>query len=107
MSVVDPNALVLPTEQVWTLIAGGIVPLVSYVLNYAGPQTSEKVKAFVHVLAAAVAGGLMQAITAGDVGLNTITLQFILTAVIAALTAHKLLWQPSGVSTALGGGRNA
>lgn len=99
--------LALPSDQVWTLFAGALVPLVGYVLNHYGPQASEKAKAFVQVIAAAIAGGIIQAITAGHVGFNMITLQFILTAVIAALTAHGLLWRPSGISTALGAGRNA
>jgi hypothetical protein len=102
------DTLALPTDQVWTLVAGALAPLASYVLNYVGPQTSERVKAFVQVVVAAVAGGLTQAIAAGSdtVGFNSVTLQFVLSAVIAALTAHKFLWQPSTISTALGGGRN-
>lgn len=101
--------LALPTDQVWTLIAGGLAPLAAYLLNHYLPHTSEKIKAFVHVIVAAVAGGVMEAITAGagTVGFNTITLQFVLSAVVAALSAHKLLWQPSTISTALGAGSNA
>lgn len=103
----DPSStLVLPTDQLWTLAVGALVPLVTYGLNYIGPWVSEPVKAFIVVLASAVAGGVTQAITAGDVGFNTVTLQFVLTAVIAALSAHKLLWRPSGVSAKLGGGAN-
>lgn len=98
--------LALPTDQVWTLLAGGLAPLAAYVLNYVGPHTSEKIKAFVQIVVAAIAGGVAEAITAGGVGFNTVTLQFCLSAVIAALAAHKILWQPATISTALGGGRN-
>jgi hypothetical protein len=98
--------LALPTDQVWTLIAGGLAPLAAYVLNYVGPHTSEKIKAVVQIVVAAIAGGVAEAITAGGVGFNTVTLQFVLSAVIAALAAHKILWQPATISTALGGGRN-
>jgi hypothetical protein len=98
--------LALPTDQVWTLIAGVLSPVVAYALNFAGPWASEKLKALVQVGAAAIAGGLTQAIVAGGVGFNGKTLQFVITAIFAALTAHKTLWQPSGISTALGGGRN-
>lgn len=98
--------LVLPTDQLWALAVGLLVPLVTYVLNYVGPWVSEPVKAGVLVIAAAVAGGLAQAITAGDVGFNTTTLQFVLTAVLSALSAHRILWKPSGVSAKLGGGQN-
>lgn len=98
--------LALPTDQVWTLIAGVLSPVVAYALNYAGPWASEKIKALVQVAAAAIAGGITQAIVAGGVGFNGKTLQFVITAVFAALMAHKALWMPSGVSTALGGGQN-
>lgn len=99
--------LALPTDQVWTIIAGSLVPLVAYVLNKYGPHTSEKMKAFVHIIAAAVAGGLVEAITVGGVGFNDVTLQFVMTAIVTALAAHGFLWKPSGISTALGGGQNA
>jgi hypothetical protein len=100
------HTLAFPTDQVWTLIIGALVPLVTYVLNYLGPQVDEKIKAFVLVVVAAIAGGLTQAVVAGDVGFNNTTLQFVLTAVVAALTAHAWLWRPSGTNVALGGGRN-
>jgi hypothetical protein len=101
------HTLALPTDQLWTLLAGGLVPLATYAVNHAGPWCTEQMKAIVHVVAAAIAGGVAQAIVAGGVGLNTITLQYVITAVVAALAAHKLLWLPSGISTRLGGGSNA
>lgn len=99
--------LLLPSTQIWTLVAGALVPLGGYVLNYLGPIVNEKAKALVQVLLAAVSGGFVQAITVGDVGFNDVTLQFVLSAVITALFAHGFLWRPSGINVALGGGRNA
>lgn len=98
--------LLLPTDQLWTLVAGALVPLGGYVLNYMGPIVNEKTKAVVQVVLAAIAGGIVQAITVGDVGFNDVTLQYVLSAVITALFAHGLLYKPSGINTALGGGRN-
>ena len=101
----DPNShLALPTDQLWTLAIGALVPLVTYALNHFAPWTSEPIKALVLVVAAAVAGGVYQALQAGQVGFNGTTAQFVLTAVIAALSAHRLLWVPSTVSQRLGGG---
>lgn len=99
--------LVLPTDQLWAFAAGSVIPLMTYAINKWAPYTSEKIKGIMQVLAAAIAGGLTQAITAGGVGFNSITLQFILTAVVAALGAHKALWLPSGISRLFGGGQNA
>lgn len=99
--------LVLPTDQLWAFAAGSIVPLVTYAINKWAPYTSEKIKGLVQVVVAAIAGGLVQAITAGGVGFNSTTLQFIITAVVAALGAHKALWLPSGISWLFGGGQNA
>lgn len=101
------STLALPSDQVWAAIAGALAPAAAYVLNYLGPHISEKVKAVVHVIVAAIAGGLTQAIAGGTVGFNHTTLQLVFTAVVAALFAHKIFYLPSGISTALGGGRNA
>lgn len=99
--------LALPTDQVWALLAGALVPAVGYLLNHYAPWCDEKVKAAVQVVVAAIAGGIAQAIAAGDVGLNGATLQFVLTAVAAAFAAHHWFWQPSGISAALKAGTNA
>lgn len=98
--------LVLPTDQLWAFAAGSVIPLLTYAINKWAPYSSEKIKGLVQVLAAAIAGGLTQAITTGGVGFNSVTLQFILTAVVAALGAHKALWLPSGISHFFGGGQN-
>jgi hypothetical protein len=96
----------LPNDQLAVLVIGLLVPLVGYLLNYVGPWIDEKVKGVVQVVVAAVAAGLYQAVEAGGLGLNDVTLQLIVTAILGALAAHKLLWLPSGISTSLGGGRN-
>jgi hypothetical protein len=80
--------------------------LVGYLLNYIGPWIDERVKGTVQVVVAAVAAALYQAVEAGNLGLNDVTLQLVVTAILGALAAHKLLWLPSGISTSLGGGRN-
>jgi hypothetical protein len=103
---VPPRQLVLPTDQVWTLIAGGIVPLFTYAINKYAPWVSENVKALVLALAAAVAGGITQAITAGGVGLNQTTLQFVATAVFGAFLAHAHAWSRVPLSRRLGAGQN-
>lgn len=106
LAVASSPTLVLPTKQLWTLIIGAFVPLVTYGLNHVGPWVSEPVKATVLVVAAALAGALYDALATSTFGWNTNTLQFVATAVVAALMAHGLLWKPSGISTRLGGGSN-
>lgn len=100
------NHLVLPTDQIWAFVAGNISPLAAYVVNKFGPQVNESVKAMVFVVVAAVAAGLTQAITAGDVGFNATTLQFIVTGVVGALLAHKWFWLPSMIGPKVGAGHN-
>lgn len=105
-TTVPQHTLAFPTDQIWAFVAGNLAPLVAYVLNYYGPHVSEKAKVVVTMVVAAVAGGIAQAITAGNVGFNDATLQFVVTAVVAAFLAHHWIWQPSTIASALGGGRN-
>lgn len=100
------HEVLLPATQLAVLAVGLLVPLVGYALNYVGPWLDEKVKGIVQVVVAAIAAGLYQAIDVGNFGFNNTTLQLVVTAILAALAAHHLLWKPSGISTALGGGRN-
>lgn len=105
----DPKpagSLLLPTDQLWTYLAASLIALPTYLLNHYGPQVSEPVKGLVLMLTAGLAGGITQAVTAGGVGFNQTTLQFIVSAVIGAFLTHKLVWAPTGISTALGGGSN-
>lgn len=101
------TTLAFPTDQVWTLLAGALAPLAAYVLNYIGPHTDEKVKGLVQAVVAAIAGGVGQAISAGPgtVGFNNTTLQFVLSAIAAAVFAHGA-YKAAGINTYLGGGRN-
>lgn len=101
------HTLALPTDEVWVVVAGALAPIVGYLLNYFGPHIDERVKGIVHVVVAAIAGGIVQAVTAGGVGLNARTLQFVVIAVASALAAHAGFYTRSTWSTTLGGGRNA
>lgn len=93
--------------ELWTLVVGSLVPLVTYVVNNKAPWASEPVKAAVLVVTAAVAGSLYLQIQDGSIGFNETTLHFALIAVVGALTSHGFLWRPSGVSVKLGGGSNS
>lgn len=100
------NEVLLPTTQLIVLAIGLLTPVVGYVVNYYAPWCDEKVKGIIQVVVAAVAAGLYQSLEAGNFGANNETLQLVITAIIAALSAHKLFWKPSGISTTLGGGSN-
>lgn len=95
------------TLQLWALLAGTLTPLGAYVLNYLGPWVDEKLKALVQVVLAAIAGAIVALVDRGEVGFDKKTLVYVLSAVIAALFSHGVLWRPSSISTELGGGRNA
>lgn len=102
----EPRSFVFPTDQVWALVAGGLAPLVAYVLNHYSPfWFTEPVKGIVQAVAAAVAAGIAQAITAGDVGFNDATLQFVVTGVVGALLAH-IGYAKAHINVLLGGGSN-
>jgi uncharacterized membrane protein YeaQ/YmgE (transglycosylase-associated protein family) len=96
-----------PSIQTWALILGAITPLFTYVLNHVGPWLSEKTKAVVLLVVAGVVGAVYTAIESSTFGWNDSTVQLILTAILGAFGAHALVWKPSGINTALGGGRNA
>lgn len=98
--------VLLPYAQIIALIIGAFVPAVTYVLNHYAPWVDEKVKAIVLVVSAAVASGLYQALDGGSIGFNNVTLQLVVTSIVAALTAHHWFWKPSTISASLGGGSN-
>jgi hypothetical protein len=100
------HTLIFSSVQFWALAIGTVVPLITYVLNTHAPWITEPVKAVVQVVMAALAGAIYQLATAGSLSLDSQTLQVLLSSVVAALAAHKLLWQPSGISTTLGAGTN-
>jgi hypothetical protein len=95
--------------SLWALGVGALVPLVTYVLNRYVP--TEPIRATVLLVVAAIAGALTQLINAGSIGFDTATLRYVISAVLAALAAHHLLWRPGRVNAALGhpdhGGRVA
>jgi len=106
---IDPKpspTLVLPTDQLWVYLAASLVTLPTYLFNHYGPVVSEPVKGLVLMVTAGVAGGITQAVTAGGVGFNHTTLQFIVTAVVGAFLTHKFVWQTTGISSKLGAGTN-
>lgn len=94
--------LLLGEHQLWVLLIGSLVPLVTYVLNRVGPWLSESVKAMVLVVVSAAAGALYTAIESPDFGWNLPTRELVLSAVVAALAAHNWLWKPAKVNTKLG-----
>jgi hypothetical protein len=98
--------LVVPQAQLWTLMIGAFVPLVTYVINHVGPWVSEPIKGFVLAVAAIIASALYTALDTNVFGFNAATLQLVAASVLMAFLTHALVWKPSGVSTALGGGSN-
>ena len=100
----DPDVsgqFVFPSLQVWTIVAGSLVTVVTYVLNKYAPWTGQGTKALVLVLTSAVAAGITQSIDGGTVGFNNQTLQLVVTAVVAAFGSHLLLWKPAGIQSKL------
>ena len=101
-----PTQQLLPSVQVWVFLVAALTPLVTYVLNYLGPQISETIKGAVLVAASAITGALTQLIVTGTFKLDVATLENVLLAVFTAFAAHGILWKPTAISTKLGGGRN-
>lgn len=106
---IDPKpapVLWLPTDQLWTWIAAAVAILPMYLINHYAPWLTDPVKAAASTVFVAVAAGITQAITAGGVGFNQTTLQFIVTALGAAFLAHSVIWKPTGIATRLKAGTN-
>lgn len=94
--------LVLPVAQIWVVLVAVFTPLIGYITNTAlWKSAPEPVKAFVQVVIAAVASAITAAISTNVFGLNSATLQLIITGVLTALGSHALLWKPSGVQAHL------
>lgn len=94
--------LLLDSPQMWVLLIGSIVPLGGYLLNRFAPWTTEPVKGLIQVVLAGVAGALYTALETDILGWNAGTVELVLTAIVAALFAHNLLWKPAKVNTKLG-----
>lgn len=101
------SKLVIPSLQFWTAALAALAPLGTYVLNRYAPWADERVKAIVHVVMAAAVGVVYPLIATGGWAFDTRHLELVGSAVISALIAHRILWMPSGISTALGAGTNA
>lgn len=101
-----PTQLILPTDQLWAIFVAGFVPLVMFVINKYAPWVSEGGKLIAHAIAAAIVAGVVQAITAGDVGFNQVTLQFVLSGVAGAFLSITLAWQKTQIPEKLGAGQN-
>jgi hypothetical protein len=101
------GTVLAPVSQVWVVLLGALVPLVTYVINHAAPWISEPAKAIVLAVAAAIVAALYTAIETSVFGFNSATFQLVLTAIVAAFGSHLLVWKPSGISVKLGGGSNA
>lgn len=98
-----PNThLLFDNRQVVISFIASFIPLLGYVVNSFLARLPEHVKAFVHVVLAAAGGAIYDAIVANNFGWNWATGQVILTAVVAALAAHHLLWKPATVNAILG-----
>lgn len=98
--------LSLPSIQFWSLVIGGVVPLVGYVVNKYAPWVSEPAKAAFMVALAAGVNVVYQLIQVGDFALDTRHLQLVATAVIGALLAHYG-YKAGDINLKLGAGQNA
>jgi peptidoglycan/LPS O-acetylase OafA/YrhL len=96
-----------PSIETWALLLGGISTLFMYVINYHAPWLSEQAKGIATLLVSGVIGAVYMAIETGNFGWNDATVSAILTAILGAFGAHALVFKPSGINTALGGGSNA
>lgn len=101
------GTVLTPVPQVWVVLLGALVPLVTYVVNHAAPWISEPAKAIVLAVAAAIVAAIYTAIETSVFGLNSATLQLVLSAIVAAFGSHLLVWKPSGIAVKLGAGSNA
>lgn len=96
----------LTSLQFWSLVIGGVVPLVGYVVNKYAPWVSEPAKAAFMVALAAGVNVVYQLIQVGDFALDTRHLQLVATAVIGALLAHYG-YKAGDINLKLGAGQNA
>lgn len=101
----QPGRFPIPPDQLWAIIAGAVVALPTYTINKFFPYTDEKIKGIVHLVTAAIAGGITQAIVAGNVGFNDDTLQFVIAAVVGVIGIQSF-WKKSGIGIAFGQGQN-
>ena len=98
--------MILSQIQMWIVVVGIFSPLVAYVLNSkllrrVWASLPEPIAGMIHLLVAAVAAGVYEAVETSQFGWNAITEQYVLTAVVAAFVAHGVIWKPVGVQAVL------
>lgn len=103
----EQPSFVLPPEQLYAAVIGALVPLGGYVLNYFAPWTSDRTKGLVQIALVTLAGALYAVLDAKLDLFTAQSLQLIGTTFLTAFLTHTTAWKTTGVSTALGGGRNA
>lgn len=97
----ETTQLVLPSQQIWVLMIGAVVPLATYLINNKALWKSEQVKAIVLVIVTGVAGVLYTAFAGGVHGFTDFAEQAF-TAILSGLFAHNILWKPSGLNLTFG-----
>jgi hypothetical protein len=97
----ETTQLVLPSQQIWVLMIGAVVPLLTYLINNKAPWKSEQAKAACQVIVTGIAGVAYTAL-AGNVHGFTDFAEQAFTAILSGLFAHNLLWKPSGLNLAFG-----
>ncbi len=97
----DTTQLVLPSQQIWVLIIGSIVPLAMYAFNKVAPWKSEQAKAIAQVVVTGIVGVIYTALAKHVHGFTDFTEQAF-TAILSGLFAHNILWKPSGLNLVFG-----
>lgn len=90
----------------YLLVLSSLAPLVGYLINHFGPHASEQAKGVAQGALAAGVAVLYQAVTPGNLGLNSQTLLAVVTSMAGSLAGH-IAWKQAGINTMLGAGVNA
>jgi TctA family transporter len=97
----ESTQLVLPSQQIWVLVIGTVVPLATYLINNKAPWKSEQSKAICLVIVTGIVGVVYTAL-AGNVHGFTDFVEQAFTAILSGLFAHNILWKPSGLNLVFG-----
>ncbi len=97
----ETTQLVLPSQQIWVLMIGAVVPLATYWINNRAHWKNEQAKAIALVVVAGVAGVGYTALAGGVHGFTDFAEQAF-TAILSGLFAHNILWKPSGLNLVFG-----
>ena len=88
--------------MIWAAIVGIFAPLPAYIINtQLWKNAPETLKSLVTALVAAIGGGITMAISTNVFGINSATLQVVLTSILLAFGAHAGLWTRNGVQAKL------